>query len=44
MAHRGDALGKDVCCINNLKRLGSERMTPMNRGMHLMKSLHWYSI
>ncbi|KAL3462648.1 hypothetical protein BJX64DRAFT_276989 [Aspergillus heterothallicus] len=23
MAHRGDALGKDICCINNLKRLGS---------------------
>ncbi|KAL3447320.1 FMN-dependent dehydrogenase family protein [Aspergillus insuetus] len=31
MAHRGDALGKDVCCIDDLKRLGSERMTPMNR-------------
>lgn len=35
MAHRGDALGKDVCCIDDLKRLGSQRLTPTVRGMHL---------
>lgn len=33
MAHRGDALGKDVCCIDDLKRLGSQRLTPTVRGM-----------
>ncbi|PLB55242.1 FMN-dependent alpha-hydroxy acid dehydrogenase [Aspergillus steynii IBT 23096] len=31
MAHRGNALGKDVCCIDDLKRLGSARLSPMNR-------------
>ncbi|KAL4984225.1 hypothetical protein BDW68DRAFT_180837 [Aspergillus falconensis] len=31
MAHRGDTLGKDVCCIDDLKRLGSQRLTPLVR-------------
>lgn len=33
MAHRGNALGKDVCCIDDLKRLGSGRLTQTIRGM-----------
>jgi hypothetical protein len=32
MAHRGETLHKDVCCIADLKRLGSSRLAPMVRG------------
>lgn len=32
MAHRGDSLGKDVCCIDDRKRRGSQRLTPTVRG------------
>lgn len=34
MAHRSHALGKDVCCIDDLKRLGSARLSPMVRDYH----------
>lgn len=32
MSHRGEALHKDVCCIADLKDLGSRRLSPMVRG------------
>ncbi|KAJ5227158.1 uncharacterized protein N7469_007164 [Penicillium citrinum] len=31
MAHRGETLHKDVCCIADLKELGSKRLSPMVR-------------
>ncbi|KAJ5320218.1 hypothetical protein PENANT_c010G09097 [Penicillium antarcticum] len=31
MAHRGETFHKDVCCIADLKRLGSARLAPMVR-------------
>ncbi|KAJ5474506.1 hypothetical protein N7475_004072 [Penicillium sp. IBT 31633x] len=31
MAHRGETLHKDVCCIADLKELGSNRLAPMVR-------------
>ncbi|PIG82805.1 hypothetical protein AARAC_003107 [Aspergillus arachidicola] len=37
MARRGDALGKDVCCIDDLRRLGTQRLTPMVRGMNITR-------
>lgn len=33
MAHRGESLHKDVCCIADLKKLGSSRLAPMVRGI-----------
>jgi hypothetical protein len=32
MSHRGETLHKDVCCIADLKELGSKRLSPMVRG------------
>lgn len=32
MAHRGETLHKDVCCIADLKKMGSSRLAPMVRG------------
>lgn len=32
MAHRGETLSKDVCCVADLKKLGSSRLAPMVRG------------
>lgn len=32
MAHRGETLSKDVCCIADLKKIGSSRLAPMVRG------------
>ncbi|KGO40213.1 Aldolase-type TIM barrel [Penicillium expansum] len=31
MAHRGETLHKDVCCIADLKKMGSSRLAPMVR-------------
>ncbi|KAJ6108434.1 hypothetical protein N7523_009757 [Penicillium sp. IBT 18751x] len=31
MSHRGESLHKDVCCIADLKELGSKRLSPMVR-------------
>ncbi|KAJ5133514.1 hypothetical protein N7448_001459 [Penicillium atrosanguineum] len=31
MSHRGETLHKDVCCIADLKELGSKRLSPMVR-------------
>ena len=33
MAHRGESLHEDVSCIADVRKLGSEKLSPMVRGM-----------
>ena len=42
MSHRGETLHKDVCCIADLKELGSKRLAPMVRGrLHQLRA-QWF--
>lgn len=40
MAHRGETLSKDVCCIADLKKIGSSRLAPMVRGEYHEQTIH----